>query len=183
MNIMKKKAIAFGFLGLGLAVSSCARQVIAQNSQSGTQIQPLTIPTQLPAPDPKDITREMPPLNRDPQGFLPPANPEADIGEVNAVNRALATVASRYAESSPKFIQSRVMDYKQALQLGPDPIPVAEDDPLVSTPVRVVEMSGTFSVRGRPGQQGSTPMLSFTKALIILRAADGLELGSVIFNG
>jgi hypothetical protein len=46
--------------------------------------------------------------------------------------------------------------------------------------VRVVEMEGSFTVRRRPRRVTSPP--TFPKALIILRAPDGLQLGSALFK-
>lgn len=72
------------------------------------------------------------------------------------------------------------MGYREAFQLEPEPLSIAEDDELANTPVRVVEMTGVFKRRGRrPLQQAST--LPYTKAYVILRAADGLALGYLLF--
>jgi hypothetical protein len=74
------------------------------------------------------------------------------------------------------------MSYKEALQQQSEFI--EEKHPLVKTPVRVVEISGTFKVRNRQrSQQGEpTSALTYTKGYIILRAADGLQLRTILLN-
>jgi hypothetical protein len=67
------------------------------------------------------------------------------------------------------------MSYKEARQLLE---PIEQDHPLFNTPVRVVEIFGTFKRRKhRPFQEKvSTSTPTFTKGYIIFRAADGLLL-------
>ncbi|MGC1394346.1 MAG: hypothetical protein WA828_08695 [Coleofasciculaceae cyanobacterium] len=139
-------------------------------------------------PDPQDVNRKLPSTSRGSKGFSPPTNSAADIGERGATQKALGMVAARYKERNPRVIKSSVMKYKEALQLGTKPLPVAEGDELANTSVRVVEMSGVFKVRNqsrreRNQSQREVPAstLSYTKAYVILRAADGLELGSRLF--
>jgi hypothetical protein len=138
-------------------------------------------PTPEPAPDPQDANRQLPATSRGSKGFPPPINPAADIGEHGAAQRALGMVAARYRERNPRIIKSSVMRYKEALQLGPEPLSVAEDDELANTSVRVVEMAGVFKVRNQARREVSVSTFSYTKAYVILRAADGLKLGSRLF--
>lgn len=112
-------------------------------------------------------------------GFPPPINPHIIISELDAIQRA-SLEAGRYGEKNPEVIRSRLMSYKEALQLIPEPISVTEDDELANTPVLLVEMTGAFKVRSRP-RGVAVPTQPFTKAHVILRAADGLILGSCIF--
>ena len=110
-----------------------------------------------------------------------PADPTADIGESVAAETALKIVAKRFKATKSTVIKSSLMSYKEARQLGPDPI--EEDHPLVNTRVRVVEILGSFQVRGRPSPQGvPASTLSYTKGYIILRAADGLPLGIILLK-
>ncbi len=128
-----------------------------------------------PAPNPEEPSRQLPPTSYETlRGFLPPANPEADIGDRDAAQRAINIAATRFGECNPRVIKNSVMSYREAFRLGAEPLD-SEDDPLASTPVRVVEILGTFKRRrGRPRQAEASP--TFTKGYIILRAADGLPL-------
>ncbi len=73
------------------------------------------------------------------------------------------------------------MSYKEACQLGTEPL--REDDPLINTRVRVVEISGNFQVRGRPSRQGVlTSTLTYTKGCVVLRAADGFPLSVILLK-
>ena len=178
---MKEPLLTIGLLTIGLVASSCKQQVIAQAPQPDSQRVPMNSPTPEPAPDPQDANRQLPPTSRGSKGFPPPTNPAADIGERGAAQRALGVVAARYRESNPRVIKSSVMSYKEALQLGSEPLSVAEEDELANTSVRVVEMTGVFKVRNHARREAPASTLSYTKAYVILRAADGLELGSRLF--
>lgn len=135
-----------------------------------------------PAPNPEDAKRQLPPVNDDPlPDFSPPANPNADIGEKVASETALKIVANRFKAINSKVIKSSLMSYKEARQLGSEPIQL--EHPLDNTRVRVVEISGNFQVRVRPSRQGAlASSLSYTKGYIILRAADGLRLGMILLK-
>lgn len=61
--------------------------------------------------------------------------------------------------------------------MGLEPIAVADDDELANTLVRVVEMTGNFKVKIPPHrQQGGKDSLTYTKAYVIFRSADGSKL-------
>lgn len=137
-------------------------------------------PTTPPAPDPDDANHQSPPIGNAVHGFPPPLNPHVIISQLDAIQRALLE-AGRYGENNPEVIRSRVMSYQDALQLMPESTSVAEDDELANTPVLLVEMAGAFKIRSRP-RRVAAPTQPFTKAHIILRAADGLALGSCIFT-
>lgn len=131
-----------------------------------------------PAPNPEDAKRQLPAVNTAPLlGFPPPANPLADIGEQVAAKKATELAVIDFKATNPKVIKSTLMTYKEAQQQLSEPI-IEEDHSLFNTPVRLVEISGSFKRRrSRPSQKKiltSTP--TFTKAYIILRSADGLLL-------
>lgn len=175
--IMKRLIPTIALLAIGLLTSSCERQAEAQNSQPGSQPSLMNSLPIEPAPNPEDAKRQLPPLNTDPlPGFPPPANPAADIGEQVAAEKALKLAVIDFKATNPKVIKSSLMSYKEARQQLSEPI--EEDHPLFNTPVRVIEISGTFKRRShRPSQKEvptSTP--TFTKGYIILRAADGFLL-------
>jgi hypothetical protein len=130
-----------------------------------------------PAPNPEEASSISHETLR---GFPPPAHPDADIGDRDAAQRAINIAATRFGECNPRVIKNSVMSYREAFRLGAEPLD-SEDDPLASTPVRVVEILGTFKRRrGRPRQAESSP--TFTKGYIILRAADGLPLAYFLTN-
>jgi len=130
-----------------------------------------------PAPNPEDAKRQLPPVNTDPlPGFPTPANPAADMGEQVAAEKALKLAVIDFKATNPKVIESSLMSYKEALQQLSEPI--EEDHPLFNTPVRVLEIAGTFKRRSHRTTQEevSTSTKTFTKGYIIFRAADGLLL-------
>ena len=130
-----------------------------------------------PAPNPEDDQRQLPPVDTSPlPGFPPPANPSADIGEQVAVKKALEIAVKSFKAANAKVIKSSLMSYKEARQQLSEPI--EEDHPLLNTPVRVIEISGTFKRRSyRPSQEEvPTSTSTFTKGYLILRAADGFLL-------
>lgn len=130
-----------------------------------------------PAPNPEDAKHQLPPVNTDPlPGFPPPTNPAADIGEQAAAEKVLKLAVLDFKATNSTVINSSLMSYKEARQQLSEPI--EEDHPLFNTPVRVLEISGTFKRRShRPFQEEvSTSTPTFTKSYIILRAADGLLL-------
>lgn len=127
-------------------------------------------------PNPEDAKHQLPPVDTEQlPGFLPPANPAADIGEQVAAEKALKLAVIDFKATNSKVIKSSLMSYQEARQQLSEPI---EDQQLFNTPVRVVEISGSFKRRShRPSQEEvatSTP--TFTKGYIILRAIDGLLL-------
>lgn len=65
------------------------------------------------------------------------------------------------------------MSYKQARQQLSEPI---EEHQLFNTPVWVIEISGIFNRRNRRSSQEEVATTPFTKAYIVLRAADNLLL-------
>ena len=98
-----------------------------------------------PAPNPEDAKRQLPPLDIAPlPGFPPPANPSADIGEEVAAKKALEIAVKSFKAANSKVIKSSLMSYKEARQQLSLPI---EDHPLFKTPVRLIEISGTFKRR------------------------------------
>lgn len=130
-----------------------------------------------PALNPEDLGRQLPPVDTSPlPGFRPPANPTADIGEPVAVDKALEIASKRFIANNADVTKSSLMSYEEAQEQLLEP--VETDHPLSDTPVRVIEISGSFQRRGRsPFQKevlASTP--TFTKAYVVLRAADGLLL-------
>ncbi len=135
-----------------------------------------------PAPNPEDAKRQLPPVNTDPlPGFPPPANPAADIGEQVAAEKALKIAAKDFKATNSKVIKSSLMSYKEARQQLSEPI--EEDEPLFNTPVRVVEISGTFKRRNhRLFQEEVSTSTPITKGYIIFRAADGLLLSTQLIK-
>jgi len=131
-----------------------------------------------PAPTPEDAKRQLPPVDTSPlPGFPPPANPAADIGEQVTTKKALKIAVKSFKAANSKLIKSSLMSYEEARQQVSEPI--ERDHPLFNTPVRVIEISGTFNRRSRRPSQEEVPTLTtptFTKAYIVLRAADGLLL-------
>ncbi len=104
------------------------------------------------APNPEDAKLKLPPVDTAPNpGFPPPINPSADIGEKVAVKKALEIAVKSFKAANAKVIKSSLMSYKEAGQQLSEPI--EEDHPLFNTPVRVIEISGTFKRRShRPSQ-------------------------------
>lgn len=130
-----------------------------------------------PAPNPEDDKRQLPPVDTTPNpSFPPPLTPSADIGEQVALNKALEIAVKSFKAANAKIIKSSLMNYKEARQQLSEPI--EEDHPLFNTPVRVIEISGTFKQRShRPfHKEVSTSTPTFTKGYIILRAVDGFLL-------
>lgn len=126
-----------------------------------------------PAPNPEDAKRQLPLLDTAPlPGFPPPANPSADIGEEVAAKKALEIAVKSFKAANSKVIKSSLMSYKEARQQLSLPI---EDHALFNTPVRLIEISGTFKRRSHRPSQSEVPTSTptFTKGYIILRAADG----------
>lgn len=130
-----------------------------------------------PAPNSEDAKRQLPPKNTNQlPGFPPPANPTADIGEL-AGEKALKIAANTFKATNSKIIKSSLMSYKEARQQLS--IPIEEDHPLFNTPVRVIEISGTFRRRNhRPSQDEVSTSTPSIKGYIIFRAADGLLLST-----
>lgn len=128
-----------------------------------------------PAPNPEDAKRQLPPVNTKPlSGFPSPANPTADIGEQVAAEKALKLAVIDFKATNSKVIKSSLMSYKEARQQLSEPI---EDHQLFNTPVRVIEISGTFKRRShRPSQEEVATSTPITKGYIIFRAADNLLL-------
>ncbi len=128
-----------------------------------------------PAPNPEDAKRQLPLVDTEAlPGFPPPANPTGDIGEQVAVEKALKLAVIDFKATNSKVIKSSLMSYKEARQQLLEPI---EEDQLFNTAVWVIEISGTFKRRShRPSQAAATSTLTFAKAYIIFRAADGLLL-------
>ncbi|MGB3695142.1 MAG: hypothetical protein WA896_22780 [Spirulinaceae cyanobacterium] len=138
-----------------------------------------------PRPNLEDVKRQLPPLDTSPSpGFPPPANPTADIGEQLAGEEALEIASKRFKATNSKVIKSSLMSYEEAQEqlLGH----IEADHPLFNTPVRVIEISGFFQRRrGRHFTfkgEVSTSTPTFTKAYIVLRAADGLLLITKVVN-
>lgn len=128
------------------------------------------------APNPEDDQRQLPPVDTSLlPGFSPPANPSADIGEQVAV-KTLEIALRSFKAANAKVLKSSLMSYKEARQQLSEPI--EEDDPLSDTPVRVIEISGTFKRRSYQPSTEEVPTTTptFTKGYIVLRAADGILL-------
>ncbi|MBW4577596.1 MAG: hypothetical protein KME08_20370 [Aphanothece sp. CMT-3BRIN-NPC111] len=134
-------------------------------------------PSNPPAENPDFASSQFSPTSPYPSGFPAATSPEGDIGERVAIERALL-MAPTYGESTPTVISANLMTYKEAMQLGPEPLSVSEEHPRSNIPVRLVILTGAFKGRSRPRGVTNTP--TFTKAHIILRAADGLMLGECL---
>ncbi|MBW4573664.1 MAG: hypothetical protein KME08_00090 [Aphanothece sp. CMT-3BRIN-NPC111] len=106
-----------------------------------------------------------------------PKDLSADIGESTAVQIALKIVDGKFGESNPQVVSANLMTYKEAMLLSPEPTSVPEEDPRSNMLVRVVKMEGAF--QPRRGPRGATTR-TFTKALIVVRAPDGLVLRSAL---
>lgn len=150
-------------------MSACDKQVKAQLNP----LPSMNLPSQDRPPnrDPNLDTSGFPPPGKPPASLPLPENPSADIGEAEAVKRALKMVESKFGASSPQVISNKVMTFKEAMQLGAEPVDVVEQDPRSKMLVRVVEMKGAFNVRSVPPRVKTPP--TFTKALVFLRAPDG----------
>ncbi|MEI1375141.1 hypothetical protein PQG02_21045 [Nostoc sp. UHCC 0926] len=179
---MNKLIPSIGLLAIALLASSCESQVIAQSFKPVNQLPPVNTSAPSPAPNPEDANRQFPTTSRATLGFPPLANPAADIGERDAAQRAISIAVADFGESKPRVINNSVMSYREALRQGSEPVEVSEDDPLVNTQVRIVEISGNFQVRGRRQKGASTSTEAYTKGYIILRAADGLQLAYHLFK-
>lgn len=130
-----------------------------------------------PGINPEDVGRQLPSVDTSPlPGFPAPSNPTADIGEQVAVDRALEIASKGFKATGPRVVESNLISYEEAAErlIGY----VETDSSLLDTPVWVIELSGSFqSNRRSPFQEdASTPSPTFTKAHIVLRAADGLVL-------
>jgi len=152
-------------------------------NQSNSQSSPMNVLPTDPVPNPEDAQHQLPPGNTEPnQGFLPPANLNADVGEQVAAQTALKIAAKRFIASNSTVIKSSLTSYNEARQKLS--MPIEKEHQLFNTPVRVIEISGTFKRKSRQRSQNqvltSTP--TFTKGYIILRAADGLLLFSHFFK-
>lgn len=139
----------------------------------------MNVPSSDKSPErPPNLDVGFSPPGKLPVSLSPPANLSADIGEAEAVKRALKMVDVKFGESSPRVISNQAMTCKEALKIGPEPQLVLEEDPRSNMLVHVVEMKGAFKVRSV--SQGVKSPAPFPKALIIVGAADGLILRSAL---
>lgn len=178
---MKSKFVSiFVLLVLGFSVSSCEEQVKAQITRLDSQLSPMNVPSPSgpPAENPNLDTSEFPPIGAPPTSLPLPKDLSADIGENEAVQRALKIAEGRFGANNPQVVSAKLTTYKEAMQLGPEPLEVLEQDPRSNMLVRVVEMKGAFKIRSMPAHAKTPP--TFTKALIIVRAPDGLILRSAL---
>ncbi|BAZ19067.1 hypothetical protein NIES4071_109520 (plasmid) [Calothrix sp. NIES-4071] len=175
---MKKLILTIGLFAIGLTTTSCESQAIAQKNQSNSQSSPINVPPTEPVPNPEDVKRQLPPGNTPNEGFFPPADPNADVGEKVAAETALRIAARQFIASNSAVIKSSLMSYNEARQQLS--MPIEETHQLFNTPVRVIELNGTFKSIDRRRSQEKVPTSTptFTKGYIILRAADGLLLFS-----
>jgi len=130
-----------------------------------------------PRPNLEDTKRQLPPVDIVPlKSFPPPAISSADITEQVAVERALKIAANRVKVANLKVTKSSLMSYQEACQQLSEPI--EEDCLLFNTTVWIIEISGTFKRRNhrRSQEEVLTSTPTFTKAYVVLRAADGLLL-------
>lgn len=130
-----------------------------------------------PGINPEDIERQLPAVDTFPlPGFPPPSNPAADIGEQLSVDKALEIASNRFRATESRVVESALVSYEDAARRLLGPIEI--DRSLRSTPVRVIELSGSFQRRSRSPfqEEASTSIPTFTKAYIVLRAADGVLL-------
>lgn len=139
---------------------------------------PSPSPSGPPAENPNLDTSQFPPIGAPPTNLPLPENLSADVGENEAVQRALKIAEGKFGASNPPVISAKLMTYKEAMQLEPEPLVVLEEDPLSNMLVRVVEMKGAFKVRSVPQRVKSPP--TFTKALIVVRVPDALILRSAL---
>jgi hypothetical protein len=164
-------------LAMGLFISSCAKQVEAQDNRQVEPSSPMNSQSIEPAPNPEDDKFKPPHPNTGRIQELPlPANPNADIGKEVSVKRALKLAELNYKTSNAKVIDSSVMSYRDAIQKLSGWL--AEDDPTANTSVRLIEISGKFNRKKHPRFQknASSSSPTFTKGFIIIRAADGYLL-------
>ncbi|GAB1541003.1 hypothetical protein NUACC21_36720 [Scytonema sp. NUACC21] len=143
----------------------------------------MNVPPTESVPNPEDSERQLPSGNTEPnQGFSPPVDKNADMGEKVAAETALRVAAKRFIASNSAVIKSSLTTYNEARQQLS--MPIESDHQFFNTPVRVIEIVGTFKRRNHQRSQKkvitSTP--TFTKGYIILRAADGLLLFSHFFK-
>ncbi|MGI8932662.1 MAG: hypothetical protein ACR2FS_01165 [Phormidesmis sp.] len=103
-------------------------------------------------------------------------NLTVDIGEQAVVDKALDIASKRFRATDLRVVKSSLMSYEEAHAQLLEPIET--DHLFLNTPVRVVEISGFFQRRERSPFQKEvlTPAPTFTKAYVVLRAADGLLL-------
>ena len=126
---------------------------------------------------PKDTGRQLSSVDTS-SGFPSPANPTADIGEQVAIDRALEIASNRYKATNSEILKSSLMSYEEAQKQLLES--TETEDPLFNPLVWVIKISGSFQRRGRSSFQGEVqpPIPTFTKAYVVLRAADGLVLAT-----
>lgn len=141
-------------------------------------------PTPEPAQNPEAADSQLPPLGPPPKDFrLPENRRNAVISQAEAIQRACHAAASWEEDDNPRILRSSLMKFEDALKVGLNDVSLPEQDPLNNLTVWLVEMSGTFlRHRSRPPIPRRTipPRLPARKAYVILRAADGLELGHAL---
>ena len=95
----------------------------------------------------------------------------------SAVDKALEIALKRFNATESRVVDSTLVSYEETAERLLGSI-VGIDRSLLNTPVWVIELSGSFQRRSRsPFQKDvSTPTPTFTKAYIVLRAADGALL-------
>ena len=167
----------FILMTIGMAAFLYEKQARAQNKQIDSQSLPMNSLPVEPGINPEDVGRQLPPLDTSPlPGFPVPSNPAANIGEQVASDRA-TEIASRIFKSTDSTVtESSLMNYEEAAELLL--VDVETDDSLFMTSVWVIELSGSFqrSRRGPTQEESPIPAPTFSKAHIVLRAADGLVL-------
>lgn len=183
---MRKLIMTASVLIIGLAASSCERQVSAQNNRpvisthSPVPAEPLDIPA-----EPLDNQLFPAPIAPGPKGTvptLPPAaNPKADIGELGARQKGLEIASKQHGENNPNVIRNVALTYREAMQALPKEAQGLPPSETVGIPVRVVVMEGAFKTPRHsrpPGVPEDTR--TATKIYLILRAADGLWLQTTL---
>lgn len=176
-----KKQVAFISLfilmAIGLTISLYERQARAQNEQLDSQISPMNPLPVEPGVNPEDVGRSLPPVDTSPlPGFPSPSNPTANIDKQVAIDKALKIASKRFRATNSRVVKFSLTSYEEAAEqlIGS----VGTDRSLLNTPVQVIELSGSFGRRSRSRfqEEVSTPTPTFTKAYVVLRAADGALL-------
>lgn len=167
----------FVLMTIGLTTFLYERQAGAQNEQLYSQVSPMSPLPVEPGINPEDVRRQLPSVDTSPlPGFPPPSNPTADIGEQVAVDKALEIASKRFRAIDSGVVESNLTSYEKAAErlIGY----VGTDGSLLDSPVWVIELSGSFqrSRRSPFQEEVSTPTPTFTKAYVVLRAADGVLL-------
>jgi len=131
-----------------------------------------------PPADPEDTNRQLSSATVSPPSFPPPAKPDVDIGERVAVQKALQVLTARASGSSPTVIRCSQIIYGELGKFEPKLVELAAlTCREAKLRIYVVELEGIFTSTGMSRPHGARAPGPFTKAYILVRAADGRCFG------